>query len=137
MGASYDQFGLNTMLPLNQNLFTNTQFSFLVSLELPYFSKLTNDPIFHNIAWPPILVKIPINIPKFNGKKGEDPTSHITTYHLWCVSKSMLDDSIRLRLFPCNLACNLAKWFINLPTCRFSDFNSLEITLLTHFQLLI
>lgn len=89
----------------------------------------------HHPASPLVLVKIPTNILKFEGKTGDDPTSHITTYHLWCVSNSILDDSIKLHLFPCTLTSNAAKWFIELPTSSFHDFGSLAMVFLTHFQL--
>ena len=85
--------------------------------------------------WPPVTVKIPTDIPKFDGKTGEDPANHITTYHLWCVSNSFLDDSIKLRLFPWTLTGNATKWFIKLPSAAFFDFQSLAIAFLTHFQL--
>jgi hypothetical protein len=69
-----------------QNPFTPTKLPFLATLELPNLSKFTNDPIRLYFAWPPVPVKIPIDIMKFDGKIGEDPANHITTYHLWCVS---------------------------------------------------
>ena len=94
-----------------------------------------NDPIWHYFAWPMVPFKIPTDIPKFGGKNGEDPTNHITTYHLWCVSNYFLDDSIKLRLFPRTLTSNAAKWFIELPTASFFNFQSLAISFLTHFQL--
>ena len=97
------------MSPLNQNLFLNTQLPFLSILQFSNLSKLTNDPIMHHLAFPPVPVKIPTGILKFEGKMGDDPASHITTYHLWCVSNSMLDDSIKLRLFPHTLTGNAAK----------------------------
>ena len=106
-------------------------------LEFPDLSNLTNRPILHHPAWPPVPVKIPIDILKFEGKIGDDPSSHITTYHLWCVSNSMLDDSIKLCLFPRTLTKNAAKWFIELPTSSFRDFGSLAMAFLTHFQLVI
>ena len=118
-----------------QNPFAPTKLPFLATLELPDLSKLTNDPIQHHPAWPPVPVKIPTDIPKFDGKTGEDPANHITTYHLWCVSNSFLDDSIKLQLFPRTLIGNVAKWFIELPSTAFFDFQSLAIAFLTHFQL--
>ena len=124
--------------PYNQNthnLFAPTNLPFLATLELLYFSKLTNDPIRHHFAWPPVPVKIPTNIPKFDRKTGEDPANHITTYHLWCVSNSFLEDSINLWLFPRTLTDNAEKWFIELPSTSFFDFQSLAIAFLTRFQL--
>ena len=82
-----------------------------------------------------ITLLIPTNIPKFKGKTGNDPSSHITTYYLWCVSSSMLDDSIKLHLFPRTFIGNVGKWFIELPTSSFRDFGSLAIKFLTHFKL--
>ena len=73
---------------------------FLAILDISDLYKLKNDPIYHNLLWLPIPHKIPTDIPKFEGKQGEDPGTHITTYHLWCVTNSMVDDSIRLCVFP-------------------------------------
>ena len=91
MGGTYNPSSLNIMLLLNQNPFVNTQLLLLATLKFPNLSKLTNDPILHHLAWLPIPVKIPINIMKFKDKIGDDPSSHITTYHLCCVSNSMLE----------------------------------------------
>ena len=82
---------------------------FLVTLNLPDLSRLKNDPIFHNPAWPAVPTKIPSDIPKFEGKDGEDPGEHVTTFHLWCSSNSLHDDSIHLRLFQCTLMGPVAK----------------------------
>ena len=135
IGRPYNPFGLNTMSPFNQTSFGNTPLPFLATLELPNLSKLTNDPILHHPTWTPVPVKIPTNILKFEGKMGDDPASHITTYHLWCVSNSMLDDLIKLCLFPRTLIGNATKWFIELPTSSFHDFGSLAMAFLTHIQL--
>ena len=135
MGGAYGPFGLNSMSPFNQTSFGNTPLPFPATLELPDLSKLTNNPILHHPAWLSIPVKILTDISKFDRKTGDDPASHITTYHLWCVSNSMLDDSIKLCLFPRTLTGNEAKWFIELPTSSFRDFGSLSIAFLTHFQL--
>ena len=79
MGGVYGPFNHTFMPPFNQTSFVNTPLPFLATLELPDLSKLTNDPILHHPAWPPVPVKIPTDIPKFDGKTGDDPTSHITT----------------------------------------------------------
>ena len=138
-GMPYGGSGLYAnQYPYNQNtqnLFAPTKLPFLVTLELPNLSKLMNDPIRHHFAWPPVSVKIPIDIPKFDGKTWEDPSNHITTYHLWCISNSFLDDSTKLQLFPRTLTSNTTKWFIELPSASFFDFQSLAIAFLTHFQL--
>ena len=113
----------------------NTPLPFLATLKLPNLFKLTNDPIMHHPSQPPVPIKIPIDNPKFEGKTRDDPTSHITNYHLWCVSNSMVYDSIKLHLFPYTLTGNAAKWFIELPTSSFRDFGSFTMVFLTHFQL--
>lgn len=72
----------------------SNSFHFLAMLDIPDLNKLTNDPIFHNLLWPPIPQKICTYILKYKGKQGEHQGINITTYHLWCVSNSMVDDSI-------------------------------------------
>ena len=53
---------------------------FLEALNLPNLSKLMNDPVRHDATWPPVPTKLPSDIPKFEGKVGEDPGAHITTF---------------------------------------------------------
>jgi hypothetical protein len=72
--------------------------------------------------------KFPSNILKFKGKPGEDPSDHMTTFHLWCSSKSLRDDSIQLHLFQCTLIEGVMKWYIEL-NC------DLVMVFLNHFQL--
>ena len=79
--------------------------------------------------------KIPSDIPMFEGKAGEDPSEHVTTFHLWCSSNSLHDDSIRLRLFQGTLTGPIAKWYIELPRGEFILFDDLAMTFLNHFQL--
>lgn len=67
---------------------------FLEILDIIVLYKLTNDPIYHNLLWPLIPHKTLMDIPKFEGKQGEYLGTHITVYHLWCVSNSIVDDSI-------------------------------------------
>jgi hypothetical protein len=104
-------------------------------MDLPDLSRLMNDPIFHSSVWPAIPAKLPSDIPKFDGKSREDPKNHVMTFHLWCSSNSLMDDSIRLRLFQRTLTGSVAKWYIELPRASFHDFNSLAMSFLTHFQL--
>jgi hypothetical protein len=113
----------------------NRQLPFLATLDLPDLSRLTNDPILHYPFWPVIPAKLPSDIPKFDGKAGEDPNNHVMTFHLWCSSNSLMDDSIHLRLFQRTLTGSTAKWYIELPRSSFQDFNSLAMSFLTHFQL--
>jgi hypothetical protein len=113
----------------------NRQLPFLATLDLPDLSRLTNDPIYHSPVWPVIPAKLPSDIPKFDGKSGEDPNNHMMTFHLWCSSNSLMDDSIHLLLFQRTLTGSIAKWYIELPCASFHDFNSLAMSFLTHFQL--
>ena len=104
-------------------------------LNLPYLSKLTNDLIRYSPWWPSVPTKIPSDIPKFEGKNGEDPADHITTFHLWCSSNSLIDDSNRLRLFQHTLTGNAAKWYTELAGGSFDTFGDLATIFLNHFQL--
>lgn len=81
----------------------NRQLSFVATLELPYLTRLTNDPISHSPLWLVIPTKFLSDIPKVNGNPREDPSTHILNYHLWCSSNSLNYDSIHLRLFQCTL----------------------------------
>ena len=107
----------------------------MATLELPDLHRLTNDPIAYAHWWPAIPHKLPSDIPKFNGNPGEDPSNHVMTFHLWCSSNTLNDDSIRLRLFQRTLTGPAAKWYIELPRASFDNFSSLATTFLTHFQL--
>lgn len=107
---------------------------FLATLDIPNLYKLTNNPIYHDLQWSLIPHKIPVDIPKFERKQGEDLGTHVTTYHLWCVSNSMVDDSVWLRIFPCTLTGNATKWYIELPRAV-NTFDTLAMEFLKHFQL--
>ena len=107
----------------------------MATLDLPNLSRLINDPIHHDPSWPAIPVKMPSDIPKFDGQHSEDPKNHVMTFHLWCSSNSLMDGSIRLCLFQITLTGISTKWYIELPQHTFWDFNAVEMALLTHFQL--
>ena len=94
---------------------THPRLPFLATLNLPDLSRLMNDPVSHDLAWPVVPTKLPSDIPKFEGKPGEDPSKHVTTFHLWFSSNSLHEDSIRLRLFQHTLTGPAAKWYIELP----------------------
>jgi hypothetical protein len=111
----------------------NRQLPFLATLDLSDLSRILNDPIRHSPQWPIILAKLPLDIPKFDDKVGEDPNNHVMTFHLWCSSNSLMDDSICLRLFQRTLTGSVAKWYIELPRCFFSDFNSLAMDFFMHY----
>jgi hypothetical protein len=63
---------------------------YLASLNIPYLSKLTNNPILHDPTWPAMPTKLPSYIPKFEGKSGEDPANHVMTFHLCFSSKKIV-----------------------------------------------
>jgi len=107
----------------------------LATLNFLDLSHLTNDPILHLPHWPAIPTKLPSDIPKFDGRLGEDPSTHVMTFHLWCSSNSLVDDSIKLRLFQRTLTWVAAKWYIELPRGQISDFSAMAMAFLTHFQL--
>jgi hypothetical protein len=67
-GDSGMSFNQHPFTQSTYNPFAPTKLPFLATLELADLLKLTNDPIQHHFAWPPVLVKIPIDIPKFDGK---------------------------------------------------------------------
>jgi hypothetical protein len=67
---------------------------YLASLNIPYLSKLMNDPILHDPTWPTMHTKLPLDNPKFEGKAGEYPANHIMTFHLWFSSNNIMDDSV-------------------------------------------
>jgi hypothetical protein len=135
--TAYGPTGLPTGLPPQSHQYpqVNRQLPFLATLDLPDLSRILNDPIRHSPQWPAIPAKLPSDIPKFDGKVGEDPNNHVMTFHLWCSSNSLMDDSIRLRLFQRTLTGSAAKWYIELPRGFFSDFNTLAMDFLTHYQL--
>jgi len=104
-------------------------------LHLPDLSRLLNDPIYHNLHWPPMLMKFPSDIPNFKGKPNKDPSDHVTTFHLWCSSNSLRDEPIQLCLFQRTLIGSATKWYIELDHSRYSNFGELEMVFLNHFQL--
>jgi hypothetical protein len=71
---------------------------FLATLNLSDLSKLMNDHVSHDPTWPPVPTKLLSDIPKFEGKNGEDPGDHVTTFQLWCSSNSLNDNSIRFMI---------------------------------------
>jgi hypothetical protein len=108
---------------------------FLATLHLPDLTRLLNDPICHDPRWPPMPTKLPSDIPKFEAKPNEDPGDHVTTFHLWCSSNSLKDDSVQLRLFQRTLIGSATKWYIELDRSRYSSFGELAMAFLNHFQL--
>jgi hypothetical protein len=85
--------------PTSQYSFDHMSLPFLVTLDFPDLSRFTNDPIAHNPSWSTMPSKLPSDIPKFDDKLGEDPSTYIMTYHLWCSSNPLMNDCVRLLLF--------------------------------------
>jgi hypothetical protein len=115
--TAYGPTGIPTRLPPHNYQFpqVNRQLPFLATLDLSDLSRILNDPIFHYPYWPIIPAKLPSDIPKFDGRVGEDPNSHGITFYLWCSSNSLMYDSIRLQIFQRNVMGSAAKWYIELP----------------------
>jgi hypothetical protein len=82
------------------------------TLHLPDLTRLLNNPIYHDPHWPPMSTKFPLDIPKFESKPNEDPGDHVTTFHLWCSSNSLRDDSVELHFFQCTLIGSAEKRYI-------------------------
>jgi hypothetical protein len=113
----------------------NPPMPYLASLNIPDLTKLTNDPILHDATWPNMPTKLPSDIPKFEGKPGEDPANHVMTFHLWCSSNNIMDDSIHLRLFQRTLTGSSAKWYVDEKSGSHVTFESLAKAFLSFFQL--
>ena len=57
--------------PSHINLGSNLPF--MARLNLPDLVRLTNEPIYHQMFWPPMPTKLPSDIPKFEGRQGSSP----------------------------------------------------------------
>jgi hypothetical protein len=79
--------------------------------------------------------KLPSDILKVKAKPNEDSGDRVTTFHLWCSSNSLKDDSVQLFLFKHTLIGSASKWYIELDCSRYSSFGKLEMAFLNHFQL--
>jgi hypothetical protein len=79
--------------------------------------------------------KLPSDIPKFEAKPNEDLGDHVTTFHLWCSSNSLKDESKQLQLFQRTLIESAAKWYIELDHSRYSSLGELAMAFLNHLQL--
>jgi hypothetical protein len=126
---------LNTHTMAGTNPMPPPHMPYLASLNIPDLTKITNDPIFHNPTWPAMPTKLPSDIPKFEGKAGDDPSNHIMKFHLWCSSNNIMDDSIRLRLFQRTLTGPFAKWYVEEKSESHATFESFAKAFFTLFQL--
>jgi hypothetical protein len=66
---------------------------------------------------------------------GEDPANHVMTFHLWCSSNNIMDDSIHLRLFQRTLTGPSTKWYVDEKSGSHVTFESLAKAFLAFFQL--
>lgn len=132
LGHSFQTFG--NPAHFGWNIQCPPQLPFLAMLNFPDLTKLMNDLIRYNPAWPLVPAKLPSDIPKFKWKNGEDPGDHVTTFHLCCSSNSLLDESIRQMLFQRILTENATKWYIEFPGGTFTSFIDLANIFLNHFQ---
>jgi len=108
---------------------------FMVSLNLLDLAILTNDPMRHDATWPPMPTKLQSDIQKIEGKVGEDPQNHIMSFHLWCSSNSIVDDSIRLFLFHRTFTRVAANWYFEQPSGIHPNYVSLASNFITFFQI--
>jgi hypothetical protein len=111
------------------------QLPFLVTSDLIDLSCFTNNPILHNQLCLNIPIKLPYNIPKFNGNPKEGPLMHIMTYHLWCLHNSLMDDITRLHIIYRTLTRSVVIWYIELKGTSYNRFNDLDMDFLMHFLL--
>jgi len=54
---------------------------FLEALNFVDISKFMNDPMCYDLTCPPVPTKLPLDIPKFEGKASEDHDEHIMIFH--------------------------------------------------------
>lgn len=71
--------------------------------------------LFYSPYWSTIDTKLSRDILKFNGNPGKDTSTHVITYHLWCSSNSLNDDSIHLQVFQISLTVIEVKWYVEFP----------------------
>lgn len=79
--------------------------------------------------------QIPLHIPKFEGNHPEDLTNHVHSFHMWCSSNSIIEDSIHVLLFQHTLTGVISKWYVNQPHASYSTFLTLYNSFLSYFQL--
>jgi len=79
--------------------------------------------------------KLPSDIPKFEGNPRKDPTNHVHSFHMWCSSNSIIEDSIYLCLFQHTLTGVDFQWYVDQPRATYSTLETLATTFLSYFQL--
>jgi hypothetical protein len=94
-----------------------------------------NDPIRNDPSWYAVPTKLSSEIPKFNEKSSKDPKDHMITFHSWCLSNSLNDNSIGFCFFQHTLTRGATKWYIEINRGKYLTFNDLAMVFLNHFQL--
>ena len=113
---------------------TNLTFlPYMVGLSLSNFIQLINNPLLHDPNWPIMPTKHLSDILKFEGNPGKNPTDHVHSFHMWCLSHSITKDSIHLRLFQRTLIGVVAKLFVDQPHPSHSTFMTLAKEFLSYF----
>jgi len=79
--------------------------------------------------------KLPLEILKFEGNPGDNPTNHVFSFHMWCSSNSITNGSIYFRLLQCTLIRAVMKWYVDQPRETRSTLISLATAFLSYFQL--
>jgi hypothetical protein len=78
--------------------------------------------------------KLPSNIPKFDGKPGEDSTNHIMTFHIWCSSNTSWKIPFSYDYFK-EPSRSVLKWYVDEKSGSHVTFESLAKSFLSFFQL--
>jgi hypothetical protein len=58
------------MIPDQGEMQTQPTIPYMEILNFPYLTKLINDHIQHNVVWPTMPTKLPLDITKFEGHDG-------------------------------------------------------------------
>lgn len=82
-----------------------------------------------------MLRKLPSNIPKFEGKVGEDHANHIMSFHLWCSLEIIIEYFVCLRPFQRTLMGLVMKWYVNEPIGTYTTFEKISKEFLSFFDL--
>lgn len=98
---------------------------FMDGLSLPNFIKIINYPLLHDPILSAMPTNLPFKIPKFEGNPGEYPSNHIHSFHIWCSSSFITEDSIHFHLFQHTLTVIVAKWYVDQPHASNSTFVTL------------
>jgi hypothetical protein len=94
LNFSWQPGASQTLGPFFPGYHQQPKLPFLETFHFLDLRRFLNDPICHDLHWPPMLMKFPLDIPKFKANPNEDPGDHVTTFHLWCSSNSLKYDSV-------------------------------------------